>query len=239
MPAGAVTVEPAGAVTVEPAGAVTVEPAGAVTVESVLSVLCGARDVVAGASRVPLDGADSEALVRVVAAAGRLRSATEALLLNATAALEAMRAGSGRTALREQARLSVRRAKRTVQVSEQVAQMPNVARGLALGELTAEHAEVLADAARRTSPQAVNDAAELLEAAAVVAPEVLRRGCGRARGAAPRLWSRPRCCAATPASSRRATTPMLLARCWTVSAATALRRCSLTRQRAWECSTPV
>ena len=113
--------------------------------------------------------------MRVVAAAGRLRSATEALLLNATAALEAARAGSGRTALRDQARLSVRRAKRTAQVSEQVAQMPNVARGLALGELTAEHAEVLADAARRTSPQAVDNAAELLEAAAAVSPEVLRR----------------------------------------------------------------
>ena len=142
---------------------------------SVLSVLCGARDVVAGASRVPLVDADSETLTQVIAAAGRLRSATEALLLNAAAALEAARAGSGRTALREQARLSVRRAKRTVEVSEQVARMPNVARGLALGELTAEHAEVLADAARRTSPEVVDNAAELLEAAAVVAPEVLRR----------------------------------------------------------------
>ena len=143
--------------------------------ESVESVVCGARDVVAGASRVPLDDADSDTLAQIIAAAGRLRSATEALLLAATAALEAGRAGAGRTVLRDKARLSVRRAKRTVEVSEQVAQMPNVARGLALGELTAEHAEVLADAARRTSPQAVNDAAELLEAAAAVAPEVLRR----------------------------------------------------------------
>ena len=148
----------------------SVESAG-----SVLSVVCGARDVVAGASRVPLDDADSDTLAQIIAAAGRLRSATEALLLAATAALEAGRAGAGRTALRDKARLSVRRAKRTVEVSEQVAQMPNVARGLALGELTAEHAEVLADAARRTSPQAVNDAAELLEAVAAVAPEVLRR----------------------------------------------------------------
>ncbi len=145
------------------------------SVESVESVVCGARDVVAGASRVPLDAADSDTLAQVIAAAGRLRSATEALLLNATAALEAARAGSGRTALRDKARLSVRRAKRTVEVSEQVAQMPNVARGLALGELTAQHVEVLADAARQTSPQAVNNAAELLEAAAAVAPEVLRR----------------------------------------------------------------
>ncbi len=153
-------------------------PAGSVppgdAVGSVLSVLCGARDVVAGASRVPLGDADSETLIQVIAAAGRLRSATQALLLGATAALEAARAGSGRTALRDQARASGRAAKRTVQVSEQVAQMPNVARGLAAGELTAEHAEVLADTARRTSPQAVNDAAELLRAAGEVSPETLR-----------------------------------------------------------------
>ncbi len=139
-----------------------------------LSVLCGARDVVAGASRVPLGDADSEALIQVIAAAGLLRSATQALLLGATAALEAARPGSGRTALRDQARASGRAAKRTVQVSEQVAQMPNVARGLAAGEFTAEHAEVLADTARRTSPQAVNDAAELLRAAGEVSPETLR-----------------------------------------------------------------
>ncbi len=138
-------------------------------------MVCGARDVVAGASRVPLGDASSDTLERVIAAAGRLCSAAEALLLNATAALEAFRAGAGRTALRDQARLSSRNAKRTVEASEQVAQMPNVARGLALGELTKEHAEVLADTARRTSPEAVDNAVELLEAAGEVSPEVLRR----------------------------------------------------------------
>ena len=137
-------------------------------------MLCGARDVVTRASRVPLGGTDCETLSDVIAAASRLRSATDALLLATTAALEAARAGSGRSALRDRARVSKRDAKRTVEVSEQVAQMPNVARGLAVGELNVEHAAVLADAARRTSPDAVNTATELLEAAAVVSPETLR-----------------------------------------------------------------
>ncbi len=142
--------------------------------ERVLSVLFGARDVVTRASRVPLGGTDCETLSDVIAAASRLRSATDALLLATTAALEAARAGSGRSVLRDRARVSKRDAKRTVEISEQVAQMPNVARGLAVGELNLEHAAVLADAARRTSPDAVNSATELLEAAAVVSPETLR-----------------------------------------------------------------
>ena len=104
----------------------SVESGGpAVPVESVLSVLCGARDVVARVSRVPLGGADSDVLAQVIAAGGRLRSAVEAVLLAATAALEAACPGSGRTVLRDQARVSVRNAKRTAEVSEQVAQMPN------------------------------------------------------------------------------------------------------------------
>ena len=88
-----------------------------------MGVLCGARDVVARASRVPLGDAGSDTLADVIAAASRLRSATDALLLAATAALEAARPGSGRSALRERARVSKRDAKRTVEVSEQVAQM--------------------------------------------------------------------------------------------------------------------
>ena len=143
--------------------------------ESVLSVLRGARDVVARASLVPLEGASSDTLALVVEQAERLRSAAQAMLLNATAALEASQAGAGRSALRERARQSSRKAKRTTQVSEQIAQMPNVARGLAVGDLTVEHAEVLADAARQTSPNAVDTAADLLETAAAVPPEILRR----------------------------------------------------------------
>ncbi|WP_419922669.1 HNH endonuclease signature motif containing protein [Candidatus Poriferisodalis sp.] len=142
-------------------------------VEGVLSVLCGARDVVARVSRVPLGGG-CDALADVIEVASRLRSATDAVVLSATAALEAARPGSGRCALVGRARMSKRNAKRTVESSEQVAQMPNTARGLAAGELNAEHAAVLADAARRTSPDAVDTAAELLQAAAVVSPETLR-----------------------------------------------------------------
>ncbi|WP_420443704.1 HNH endonuclease [Candidatus Poriferisodalis sp.] len=145
------------------------------SVLSVLSVLRGARDVVARASLVPLEGASSDTLALVVEQAERLRSAAQAMLLNATAALEASQAGAGRSALRERARQSSRKAKRTTQVSEQIAQMPNVARGLAVGDLTVEHAEVLADAARQTSPNAVDTAADLLETAAAVPPEILRR----------------------------------------------------------------
>ena len=93
-------------------------------VVGVLGVLCGARDVVARASRVPLGDADCETLADVSAAAAPLCSATDAPVLAVTAALEA---------------------KRTVDTGEQVAQMPNVARGLSAGELNAEHAAVLAD----------------------------------------------------------------------------------------------
>ena len=146
-----------------------VEPAGAV-----LSVLCGARDVVARASRVPLGDAGCDTLADVIDVASRLRSAADAVVLSATAALEAADAGSGRSALVGRARMSKRNAKRTVESGEQVARMPNVARGLAAGELNAEHAAVLADAARRTSPDVVDSAAELLEAAAQVSPEMLR-----------------------------------------------------------------
>ena len=137
-------------------------------------MLCGARDVVARASRVPLGDAGCDRLGDVVDMASRVRSAADAVVLSATAALEAARAGSGRSALVGRARLSKHNAKRTVESSEQVAQMPNVARGLAAGELNAEHAAVLAGAARRTSPDAVDSAAELLEAAAVLSPEKLR-----------------------------------------------------------------
>ncbi len=144
-------------------------------VEQVVAGLDRAWELVAMASQAPLAGADGEVLARVVAAGGRLRSAVEAVLLAATAALEAGRTGSGRAALRERARLSARGAALKVAVSEQLSQMPNVAHGLACGELTAEHAEVLADAARRTSPGAVDAAVGLLETAARVPPDVLRR----------------------------------------------------------------
>ena len=93
--------------------------------------------------------------------------------------MEADRKGSGRAALRTEARLSARAAARKAAVSGQLAQMPAVARGLASGALTAEHAEVLADTARRCGPDAVDTAADLLETAAQASPEVLRRDAQR------------------------------------------------------------
>ena len=144
-------------------------------VESVVTVLGGARSAVTEASRVPLSDATSGTLTQIIEESARLRSAAQAVLLAATAALETKRAGSGRSALRDHARLSTQGAKRAARTSEQIARMPNVARGLAGGMLTAEHAEVLADAARSTSPEAIDTNIELLEAAAEVPPEVLRR----------------------------------------------------------------
>ena len=139
-------------------------------VDGVLLGLSSARDLVAMAAQAPLAGASGEALEQVVAAGGRLRSAVEALLLTATAAMEADRKGSGRAALRTEARLSARAAARKAAVSGQLAQMPTVARGLVSGALTAEHAEVLADTARRCGPDAVDTAADLLETAAQASP---------------------------------------------------------------------
>ena len=145
------------------------------TLADVLSGLGQARDLVALASQAPFDGVDVETLAQVIAVGGRLRSAVEALLLASAAALEAVQAGSGRAALRSNGRMSARRAARVAAVSKQLAQMPRVAHGLACGELTVEHAEVLADAARRSSPQAVDSAHDLLRIAAQASPEALRR----------------------------------------------------------------
>lgn len=152
---------------------------GGGVVEGVLLGLSSASGLVAMAARAPLAGAGCEALEQVIAAGGRLRSAVEALLLAATAALEADRKGSGRAALRNEARMSARSAARKAAVSGQVAQMPTVARGLASGALTVEHAEVLADTARRCGPDAVDGAAGLLETAAQSSPDVLRRDAQR------------------------------------------------------------
>ena len=153
-------------------GSAGIDSAG---IGDVLAEVRSARDLVAAVSQVPLEGAGEEALREVVAAGGRLRSAVEALLLSATTALEAVRAGAGRAALRDEARLGARAAARKATVGDRLAQMPNVADALARGELTAEHAEVLADTARRTSADAVNDAEELHQTAAQESPEVLRR----------------------------------------------------------------
>jgi hypothetical protein len=145
------------------------------SLDEVLAGLAGAQSLVAMASQLPLAGADGGVLSQMIAVGGRLSSAVDALLMAATAAMEAGRAGSGRAALRNEVRMSARSAARKAAVSEQVSRMPNVARGLACGALTVEHAEVLADAARRSSPDVVDAAPELLETAAKASPDVLRR----------------------------------------------------------------
>ena len=104
MPTGSV---PASGTVVDLPPEPTSPPVGPVLpVEGVLSVLCGARDVVARASRVPLGDAGCDTLADVIAAAARLRCAADAVVLAAAAALEAARPGSGRTALLDRARVS-------------------------------------------------------------------------------------------------------------------------------------
>ncbi len=147
----------------------------AASIDGVLAGLDGAQHLVAMASQAPLAGAEEDVLAQVIAAGGRLRSSVEALLLAATSEMEARRAGSGRAALRNEARMSARSASRKAAVGEQISQMPNVARGLACGALTIEHVEVLADTARRSSADVVDAMPELLETAAKASPDVLRR----------------------------------------------------------------
>ena len=141
----------------------------------VLEGLEAAQRLVAMASQLPLAGGDDDLLAQVIAEGGRLRSGVEALLLSATAAMEANRAGSGRAALRDEARMSARAAAQKANVSRQLAEMPNVVHGLANGALTVEHAEVLADAARRSRPDVVDAMSGLLETARKASPDVLRR----------------------------------------------------------------
>ena len=101
------------------------------------------------------------------AAAGvkRVRAALDALearLLNAAAdrafdpaaGLEMLRAGGG---------CSQREARRRLRRAEVLDQMPAVAGALAAGDITAEHADALVQAARTTSAETVNDDAALLE----------------------------------------------------------------------------
>ena len=100
-----------------------------------------------------------------VAGVKRVRSALDALearLLTAAAdrtfdpaaGLEMMRSAGG---------CSQREARRRLRRAETLDQMPEVAGALASGDITAEHADALAQAARTTSAEAVNDDAALLE----------------------------------------------------------------------------
>ena len=101
------------------------------------------------------------------AAAGvkRVRAALDALearlltvaadrTFDPAAGLEMLRAGGG---------CSQREARRKLRRAEALDEMPKVADALAEGDITAEHADALAQAARSTSPEAVDGDAALLE----------------------------------------------------------------------------
>ena len=103
------------------------------------------------------------------AAAGvkRVRAALDALearlltvaadrTFDPAAGLEMLRAGGG---------CSQREARRRLRRAEALDEMPKVADALAGGDITAEHADALAQAARSTSPEAVDGDAALLEKA--------------------------------------------------------------------------
>ena len=84
----------------------------------------------------------------------RLLTAAADRTFDPAAGLEMLRAGGG---------CSQREARRRLRRAEALDQMPAVADALAAGDITAEHADALAQAARTTSAETVNDDAALLE----------------------------------------------------------------------------
>ena len=84
----------------------------------------------------------------------RLLSAAADRTFDPAAGLEILRAGGG---------CSQREARRRLRRAEALDQMPAVADALAAGDITAEHADALVQAARATSAETVNDDAALLE----------------------------------------------------------------------------
>ncbi|NIS28979.1 MAG: hypothetical protein GWN79_01695, partial [Actinobacteria bacterium] len=93
-----------------------------------------------------------------------------------TAALEQLDDGGvdGAGVTRARTKMSSRAARRAARTASQLARMPGTAAALAEGRITVEHAEAAADAAERTSPEAVD--AELVDdAAALPADRFARR----------------------------------------------------------------
>ena len=84
----------------------------------------------------------------------RLLTAAADRTFDPAAGLEMLRAGGG---------CSQREARRRLRRAEALDQMPAVADALAAGDITAEHADALAQAARTTSAETVNDDTALLE----------------------------------------------------------------------------
>ena len=123
-------------------------------------------------SQMSLDGLHGTA-----AGAKRVRAALDALearLLTMTAdrtfdpaaGMELLRAGGG---------CSQREARRRLRRAEALDQMPAVADALAGGDITAEHADALAQAARTTSAETVNDDTALLDRAKALPADLAAR----------------------------------------------------------------
>ena len=107
--------------------------------------LDGVQDAAVGVKRVraALDALEA-----------RLLTAAADRTFDPAAGLEMLRAGGG---------CSQREARRRLRRAEVLDQMPAVAGALAAGDITAEHADALVQAARATSAETVNDDAALLE----------------------------------------------------------------------------
>ena len=138
-------------------------------------IVVGARDAVGrvvalvGAllselAGLSLDGAGRGVLRGVVAALARVRAGADAAEARVVHALERLDDGGldAVEVLRRNAGSSQREARRRWRRARALAQMPNVARALAAGDISTEHAEALARAAAATSAEVVDDDAELL-----------------------------------------------------------------------------
>ena len=122
-------------------------------------------EIVAQLSAIDAAAMTLDRIQDTAAGVNRVRAALDALearLLTAAAdrtfdpaaGLEMLRAGGG---------CSQREARRRLRRAEALDQMPAVADALAAGDITAEHADALAQAARTTSAETVNDDTALLE----------------------------------------------------------------------------
>ena len=123
--------------------------------------------IVTQLNAVDLRAMSLEGLHGAAAGVKRVRAALDALearlltvaadrTFDPAAGLEMLRAGGG---------CSQREARRKLRRAEALDEMPKVADALAGGNITAEHADALAQAARSTSPEAVDGDAGLLEKA--------------------------------------------------------------------------
>ena len=111
-----------------------------------------------------LEGAGRGVLRGVVATLARVRAGADAAEARVVGALERLDDGGldAVEVLRRNTGSSQREARRRWRRARALTQLPNVARALASGDISTEHAEALARAAAATSPEVVDDDAELL-----------------------------------------------------------------------------